>query len=89
MSQQEPRSTNTNKPAPRRAYPRPAQPEEMAPLYLRVPQILRRYSIGRSTFYRLVKEGVLPKPIHPTGSRLSVWLASELDEAFARLRVRQ
>jgi predicted DNA-binding transcriptional regulator AlpA len=81
MSHQEPRSTQR----PARSYPRPAAPEEMQPLYLRVPQILRRYGIGRSTFYRMVKEGLLPPPIHPTGSRLSAWSASALDEAFESL----
>ena len=82
MSQNESGSTSTDSPARRRTYPRPAAAEEMPPLYLRVPQILRRYGIGRSTFYKLVKAGKLPRPFHPTGERLSVWLASELDAAM-------
>jgi hypothetical protein len=36
----------------------------------------------------MVKDRLLPPPIHPTGSRLSVWSASALDEAFASLHVK-
>jgi predicted DNA-binding transcriptional regulator AlpA len=85
MTQQEPSSTHPNKSAPKRSRPRPARPEEMQPVYLRVAQILRRYGFGRSTFYALMKQGKLPRPFHPTGGRLSMWSASELDEAVARL----
>jgi predicted DNA-binding transcriptional regulator AlpA len=86
MTQQEPGSTNANKPARKRSSPRPAAPQEMEPLYLRVAQILRRYSFARSTFYALMKQDKLPRPFHPTGNRLAMWSASELDEAVARLR---
>jgi predicted DNA-binding transcriptional regulator AlpA len=61
----------------------------MEPLYLRVPQILRRYGFSRSTFYKLVKQGLLPRPFHPMGGRLSLWLVSELDEAVERMRSQQ
>jgi prophage regulatory protein len=86
MTQQELNSTNPNTSARKRPYPRPAAPEEMEPLYLRVPQILRRYGLSRSGFYSLMKQGKLPRPFHPTGARLSLWSASELDQAVQRLR---
>ena len=87
MQQEKLSSTQGDEKQRRRSYPRPAAPAEMDPLYLRVPQILRRYGFSRSVFYKLVKEKKLPQPFHPTaGQRMSLWLVSELDAAMERLR---
>ena len=57
------------------------------PLWLRIPQILRRYGISRSFFYKLVKERKLPQPFKPT-PRVSLWLQPEMDAAFLQLRAK-
>jgi predicted DNA-binding transcriptional regulator AlpA len=47
----------------------------MEPRYLRLPAVLARYSLSRSTLYDLMRKG-FPKPIHL--GRSSLWAVDEL-----------
>lgn len=53
---------------------------------LRVRQITKLFSISRSGFWRMVKDGKLPGPTHKIGQRCSLWSESELREAFDTYR---
>lgn len=54
----------------------------MAQQVLRLPQVIERTGLGRSSIYAGVKTGSFPAPI-PIGPRARGWLASEVDEFIA------
>lgn len=45
--------------------------------YVRLPQILKVYPIGRSTWWKGVKEKRLPQPVK-LGPRTTVWRAEDI-----------
>lgn len=45
--------------------------------FLRLPDVLERLAVSRSSFYAGVKAGVFPAP-KKLGARTSVWLESEI-----------
>ena len=51
----------------------------MAAKILRLPAVLSRTGLGRSTVYLYISEGRFPKPIS-LGPRAVGWLESEIDE---------
>lgn len=51
--------------------------------YLRVKTVAQRLDISPSSVWRLVQQGVLPKPIKLT-PRTTVWRASEIDESIEK-----
>ena len=51
----------------------------MATKILRLPAVLSRTGLGRSTVYLYISEGRFPKPIS-LGPRAVGWLESEIDE---------
>ena len=52
---------------------------------LRLPHVLARVPIGRSTLWGWVREGRFPKPIK-LGPMTSCWIASEVDAWVAEAR---
>jgi len=48
--------------------------------FLRLDAVLARCGISRSTLYRLIAEGRFPAPRRINGTRISVWLSSDVDQ---------
>ena len=60
----------------------------MAYVILRLPTVIVRTGLSRSTIYQRVSEGTFPKPLS-LGARAVGWLESEIDEWLSsRLRAR-
>lgn len=53
--------------------------------FLRMPELTHRTGLGRSTIYRMIRNGTFPKSVH-LGARSVAWLATEVDE-WSRARV--
>lgn len=51
---------------------------------LRLPEVLERFQIGRSTWYAGVKRGIYPPPVK-IGYRTAVWRSSDIDRLIASL----
>lgn len=51
---------------------------------LRLPQVLARFPISRSSWYAGVKSGKFPSPIK-TGPRTAMWRMSEIDSLIANI----
>lgn len=52
--------------------------------FLREPQVLALFPIGRSTWWRGVKEGRFPAPVK-LGPRTTAWRRADIDDLLARL----
>ena len=52
--------------------------------YLRLPQVLALFPVGRSSFYAGIKKGLYPAPVK-LGKRTSAWRAEDIAELFTRL----
>lgn len=50
----------------------------------RAAEIIAAKKIGKTTFYKLVKQGVLPQPVKL--DRASLWFDDEMDAAFEALQ---
>jgi len=46
---------------------------------LRLPTVRARTGLGRSTIYRLIDEGLFPRPVQLQGTTLVAWVESEVD----------
>lgn len=53
--------------------------------FLRLPEVISRCGLKRSTIYRRVKSGDFPEPIR-LGTRATVWAENEID-AWIRERI--
>lgn len=51
---------------------------------LRLPDVEKKTSLGKSTIYRLLNKGEFPKPIKPTAT-VTAWKESEVDAWIAGL----
>ncbi|OPY65058.1 MAG: Prophage CP4-57 regulatory protein (AlpA) [Syntrophorhabdaceae bacterium PtaU1.Bin034] len=51
----------------------------MSRRYLRLPQVLDRIPVSRSTWWAGVKKGIFPKPIK-LSPRVTVWLEADIDK---------
>lgn len=45
---------------------------------MKLPEVCKALGIGRTVFYAAKKDGRVPNPVKPTGSRISAWPASEI-----------
>ncbi|MGH8077742.1 MAG: helix-turn-helix transcriptional regulator [Lysobacter sp.] len=55
---------------------------------IRLPEVIARTGISRSTIYQRAKDGTFPKPV-PLGNSLSAWVADEVDAWIdARIKAR-
>lgn len=54
--------------------------------FLRIADVQAATGLGRATIYRLISEKQFPKPVKILGTRVSAWLASEI-EAWQQARV--
>lgn len=55
----------------------------MAEQLLRIRDVCAATGLGRSTIYRLIKEGRFPQPIDILGPTTAAWLASEVNAWIA------
>jgi prophage regulatory protein len=46
---------------------------------LRLPEVLVRTGLGRSTIYKLMNEGVFPQSIRIRGTRLKAWTEKSIN----------
>jgi prophage regulatory protein len=53
--------------------------------FIRMPEIMRRYSLSRTTIYRLVGQGLFPAPCK-IGPRASAW-SEALVDAWAKAKI--
>ena len=53
------------------------------PKLLRLPQVIERTNLKRSTIYDLMAKGRFPKPVKITGARLNTWPAEEVEQFVA------
>jgi prophage regulatory protein len=54
------------------------------PKLLRLPQVIERTNLRRSTLYELMSRDEFPRPVKITGARLNTWLEDEIDRFIAR-----
>jgi len=54
----------------------------VAPVLLRLPAVMRVTGLGRSTIYRLVSDGMFPRPVH-LALRAVGWRQADIDTWFA------
>jgi prophage regulatory protein len=52
--------------------------------FLRLPQVLERFPVSKSTWWSGIRAGRFPKPIK-LGERTSAWLESDIDALCKRL----
>lgn len=52
--------------------------------YIRLAEILTLLPIGKTTFYRWIKMGIVPPPVI-IGHRISMWRRQEIHELLRRL----
>ena len=55
-------------------HPTPAQKLE------RLPDVLARYPVGKSTWWAGIKSGIFPTPVKLAGGRLCAWRSDEIDK---------
>jgi prophage regulatory protein len=51
--------------------------------YLRLPQVLERIPVSKSTWWAGVKKGIFPKPIK-LSVRVTAWLEADIDNLGAK-----
>ena len=52
--------------------------------FLRLPQVLERYPVSKSTWWAGIREGKYPKPVK-LSERTSAWRESDIDDLIDRL----
>ena len=50
--------------------------------FLRLPTVQEKFGLSRSSIYKLISEGLFPKPI-PIGARSVGWLDEEIETIFS------
>jgi prophage regulatory protein len=56
-----------------------APTHDVAPVFLRMPSVMRMTGLARSTIYRLIAEKEFPSPVR-LGPRAVAWRRSELEQ---------
>lgn len=57
----------------------PANQWQSAPVFLRLPSVIRMTGLARSTIYRLVSEQQFPAPVR-LGARAVAWRRTDLEQ---------
>ena len=52
--------------------------------FIRKPEVMARFALSNSGLYQKIAEGQFPKPIHPYGKKVSIWLESDLHQHMAQ-----
>lgn len=47
-------------------------------------QVLDRTGLSNSVMYELIARGLFPKPVKPTGGRMSAWVEEEVEQFIAQ-----
>ena len=50
--------------------------------FLRLPEVLRFFPVGRSSWYKGIKRGIYPAPV-PLGPRTAAWRAEDIRRLIA------
>lgn len=58
-------------------------PSHVFERFVRKPEVKDRFALSDSSLYQKIADNLFPKPYHPYGARVSVWLQSELDVHMA------
>lgn len=58
--------------------PSSARDDSVAPVFLRMPTVMRLTGLGRSTIYRLIADQKFPSPVR-LGTRAVAWRRTDLD----------
>lgn len=53
---------------------------------LRLPQVIERTALKRSTIYDLMEKGAFPRPVKISGARQNAWVEAEVD-AYIEARI--
>ena len=56
------------------------------PKLLRLPDVIERTSLRRSTIYDLMEKGAFPRPVKISGARSNAWIADEI-QAYVEARI--
>jgi len=64
---------------PNALLPQDAARDSAAPLFLRMPMVVRMTGLCRSTIYRLIAESKFPGPVR-LGDRAVAWRQSDIDK---------
>jgi prophage regulatory protein len=56
----------------------PARVDSLAPVFLRMPTVMRMTGLGRSTIYRLIADRSFPSPVK-LGPRAVAWRRADLE----------
>ena len=59
-------------------FPPSRRPDNVTPLLVRLPMVMRMTGLGRSTIYRMVAAHTFPSPVR-LGARAVAWRQSDLD----------
>lgn len=51
---------------------------------LRLPQVIERTALSRSTIYELMSRGEFPRPLKISGARLNAWYATEIENYISK-----
>jgi|TARA_B110000238_G_C16065174_1_gene412380 prophage regulatory protein len=52
----------------------------------RLPDVLARYPVGKSTWWAGVKSGIFPSPVKLAGGRCCAWRSEEIDKLIAEAK---
>lgn len=58
-------------------------PPRNQPRLERLPDVLSRFPVGKSTWWAGVKSGKYPAPISLTGTRCTAWRSEDIDKLIA------
>lgn len=62
-------------------------PSDIHPTRLeRLPDVLARYPVGKSTWWAGVKSGIFPAPVKLAGGRCCAWRSEEIDKLIAEAK---
>ena len=57
---------------------------QKAVVFIRLPEVLRRTGMGKTTIYKRVREGAFPSPVQ-LGEGMVAWVEAEVDAWQAKL----
>jgi prophage regulatory protein len=56
---------------------------DSSPTLLRLPEVLRRFPVGKSTWWQGVAKGEYPQPVKLGSTRCTAWRSQDIDKLIA------
>lgn len=53
-------------------------------ILLRIPDVIGRTGLSRSSIYNLIQRGLFPAPLRPVGTTVAVWPSNKVDAWIAQ-----